>query len=82
MRRNQLYSVLEKNGVKEMESVLGKEFDPETMESLAQVTDPSKKDQEVTAVYKKGYYFKDRVLRHAQVIVNVLPVENTENKEE
>lgn len=77
MIRNSLYQILEKEGVKELES-LGKIYDPNTMNALAMVCDKTKKDQEVIQVYSKGYMYKDRVLRAANVVINSL--EEDENK--
>ena len=81
LTRNAIYKILEKQGVKEIES-LGKEYDPNLMVSIAQVTDESKKDQEVVNVFMKGYMYKDRVLRAANVIINVLPADNTSSLED
>lgn len=55
--------------VEEIEA-LGKEFDPNFHEALAQI--PAEDGQEsgmVTEVYEKGYKLHDRVLRAAKVIV-------------
>lgn len=80
MIRSSLYSILEKEGIKEIDA-LGKEFDPNQMEAVQQVCDESKKDQEVVKVFLKGYMYKDRLLRAAHVVINSLPIEETENKE-
>ncbi|MDN6730685.1 MAG: nucleotide exchange factor GrpE [Atopostipes suicloacalis] len=55
--------------VEEIEAI-GKEFDPNIHEALAQI--PAEEGQEsgiVTEVYEKGYKLHDRVLRAAKVIV-------------
>ena len=81
MVRNSLFSILEKEGVKEIET-LGKDFDPNYMTSISVTNDESKKDNEVSLVYQKGYMYKDRVLRPAMVAVNqVDSKEKEENKE-
>ena len=81
MVRNSLFSILEKEGVKEIET-LGKDFDPNYMTSISVTNDESKKDNEVSLVYQKGYMYKDRVLRPAMVAVNqVDSKEKDENKE-
>jgi len=77
MMRNQLSSLLERQGITEIES-LGKEFDPNTMNAIGKKTVEGKADQEVIQVFMKGYMYKDRVLRAAHVIIN----EAQENKEE
>jgi len=70
LTRNQIVTTLEKEGVKEIEA-LGKEFDPECMVSISHMEDRSKKEQEVLRVFMKGYMYKDRVLRPANVIINI-----------
>ncbi|MCR5741335.1 MAG: nucleotide exchange factor GrpE [Gammaproteobacteria bacterium] len=81
MVRNSLYSILEKEGVKEYEC-LGKDFDPNYMTSLSVTNDKSKKDNEVVLVYQKCYMFKDRVLRPAMVVVNQVEEETQEENKE
>jgi len=76
LTRNQIYKILEKQGVTEIDA-LGKEFDPNLMVSLSHIEDKTKKDQEVTNVFMKGYMYKDRVLRPANVVINLLPEEET-----
>ena len=81
MVRNSLYSILEKEGVKEIET-LGKDFDPNYMTSISVTNDESKKDNEVSLVYQKGYMYKDRVLRPAMVAVNQIDSKEPEEKKE
>lgn len=69
MIRNQLYQVLEKEGVTEVEAI-GKIYDPNFMEAMSQVTIDGKLDQEVINVFLKGYMYKERLLRPAKVIIN------------
>ena len=81
MVRNSLFSILEKEGVKEIET-LGKDFDPNYMTSISLTNDESKKDNEVSLVYQKGYMYKDRVLRPAMVAVNQVDSKEKEEKKE
>ncbi|MBR4237089.1 nucleotide exchange factor GrpE [bacterium] len=81
LTRNQIYSILEKEGVKEIEA-LGKEFNPNEMVSISHMEDRTKKEQEVLRVFMKGYMYKDRVLRPANVIINLYQENAPENKEE
>ena len=74
LTRNQLFKILEKEGVTEIEA-LGKEFNPNYMVALSQTQDKEKKDQEVVQVFMKGYMYKDRVLRPANVVVNIITEE-------
>ncbi len=78
LTRNQIFKILEKEGVKEIESD-NKEFDPNYMVALSQIEDKTKKDQEVVQTFMKGYMFKDRVLRPANVVVNI--INNNDNEE-
>lgn len=48
----------------------GDMLDAELHDAMMVQNDPEKEDNEILAVYEKGYRFKDRVLRHARVIVN------------
>jgi molecular chaperone GrpE len=61
--------VLEKQGLKEMD-VLGKPFDVNLHEALMQAPDKDAVPNTVTGVIENGYYLKDKVLRHAKVIVS------------
>ncbi|MGN0992332.1 MAG: nucleotide exchange factor GrpE [Bacilli bacterium] len=65
----QLKDILEANEVKEIEA-LGKEFDPMYHQSVTMKKDDTKESGIVLEVYKKGYTYKDKVLRPAMVIIN------------
>ena len=64
-----LLSVLEKFGAKPIESV-GREFNPDEMDALTMEADDEVPANHVLREFAKGYRFKDRVLRHAQVVVS------------
>ena len=66
---NQTRTLLEKFEVKEIDC-LGKEFDPAIEQAISTEKDESKPSGIVLKVYQKGYMYKDKVLRHAMVIVN------------
>lgn len=68
MVRNQFMEVLKNNGLKEVEA-LGKEFDPNFHEALAQQPSEGKDDQEILSVFQKGYILNGRLLRAAKVVV-------------
>ena len=82
MIRNGLYESLKKEGVTEIEA-LGKISDPHTMEPISVMHVEGKENEEVIAVFQKGYMYKDRVLRAAKVVVNQNEDEphDDENKE-
>ncbi len=66
--------ILAKYGLKEIDSD-GKEFDVNLHEALFQQPDTEKAPNTVLATHEKGYYLKDKVLRHAKVIVSAKPDE-------
>ncbi|MFA6237008.1 MAG: nucleotide exchange factor GrpE [Bacteriovorax sp.] len=68
MIRNQFLEVLKQNGVQPVES-LGKIFDPNFHEAVAQAIAEGKKDQEVITEYQRGYILNGRLLRAAKVVV-------------
>jgi len=56
------------HGIRPMESV-GKKYDPYNHDVISQ--QPSdKEDGTIIAEAKKGYFYKDKVLRHAEVIIS------------
>ncbi len=61
--------LLSKYGVTEIES-LGKPFDPNVHEAMAQVSVPNKEPNTVIEVMEKGYMYQDRLLRPAKVVVS------------
>lgn len=67
----QLFSVLEKNGLKEIEAE-GKDFDPNIHHAVMQVEGGAEEENKVKAVLQKGYYLGSKVIRPAmvQVVVN------------
>jgi len=65
----QTKSLLEKFEVKEIECI-GKEFDPTYAQAVVVEKDETKESGVVLEVLRKGYMYKDRVLRIAMVKVN------------
>lgn len=68
MVRKQFMDTLKNNGLEIVEAV-GKEFDPNFHEALAQQPAEGKKDGEVILEYQKGYLLNGRLLRAAKVVV-------------
>ena len=64
-----LIGILENLGVKEV-SVEGKEFDPNFAEAILTDHDETKPANVVLEVLKKGYMYKDKLIRPAMVKVN------------
>ena len=69
MVNDQFNDILKKYGVVEIEA-LGLPFDPNYMEAMMVENDDTKPDEMVLDVLRKGYKYKDRVLKHAMVKVN------------
>lgn len=65
-------SVLQKQGLKEMESD-GSIFDVNLHEAVMQQPDETKEPETILNTVEKGYYLKDKVLRHAKVVVSSKP---------
>jgi len=65
---NQFFSVLEKLGVKPIETV-DRPFDPNIHDGLLRVHAPDADEGTVVSEIRKGYYLHDKVLRPAQVTV-------------
>jgi len=66
---NKFVKTLDEQGVKKMESV-GKPFSVEFHEALMQRADDSVPPHTVIDELETGYIFKERVIRHAKVIVS------------
>lgn len=76
LTRNGLLATLEKYGVKPIESI-GQPFDPNIHEALAMEETDKIEPNLVLREYLKGYFFKERLLRPAKVIVSRSPVSGT-----
>lgn len=61
--------ILGKLGVEEIEAGRGTPFDPKLHEAVMHVDDDELGENEIAAVFQKGYIYKDRVVRHAVVQV-------------
>lgn len=68
MINKQFIESLTKHGLKQIDAI-GKEFDPNFHEALAQQPAEGKKDMEVIFVHQNGYTLNDRLLRPAKVVV-------------
>jgi len=66
---NKLRNVLQSKGLKPMETI-GKDFDPDLHEAVTEVTAPSESLKgKVVDEVSKGYYLKEKIIRHAKVVV-------------
>ena len=69
MIQKQLQDILTQEGLKEIEAV-GREFDPIYHEAVMQApAEEGQKDNEIVMVLRKGYMYKDKVLRASMVKV-------------
>ena len=60
--------LLQDQGLKPMECE-GQKFNPETHDALLQIEMEGKEPDTIIEEHVKGYVFKDRVIRHAKVVV-------------
>ena len=65
----QAQDTLAKIGVEEIPAERGTKFDPNLHDAMMHVDDDELGEQEIAMVFAKGYKYKDRVIRHAQVQV-------------
>jgi len=66
--KKQFIDVLTSFGVEEIPSV-GTTFNPEYHEAVSSVVDENLGEKEIKEEYRKGYKIKDKVIRHAMVVV-------------
>ena len=62
-------TILEKQGLKEMDA-LNRQFDVNLHDALMQAPSKDAEPNTVTGIIENGYYLKDKVIRHAKVIVS------------
>lgn len=65
---DQLMQTLSGMGVEEIDA-LGKPFDPELHNAVSRTEDENFDENTVCQVYQKGFKLKDKVIRHAMVVV-------------
>lgn len=60
---------LENKGLKSMDDLIGKSFDPDTQEAITQIPSPSEEMKgKVIDVVERGYTLGDKVIRYAKVV--------------
>jgi len=68
--KNKFVRILNQSGLKEMENLVGAEFDVDHHEALTKIPAPSDKLKgKIVDVAEKGYYLNDKVIRFAKVII-------------
>lgn len=66
---NKLHTIMANQGLKAMEST-GEAFDPELHEALTEIPAPSEDMKgKIIDTIEKGYLLKDKIIRHAKVVV-------------
>ena len=75
MIKDMMFQALKDEGVMLIESKVGDDFDPTIHEAVDKEHNIEVKDNSITKIVKKGYKFKDRILRPALVIINIKPEE-------
>lgn len=70
--------ILEKQGLKEIDST-GKPFDVNLHDALMQVPDGKTEPNTIIDTVEKGFYLKDKVIRHAKVLVSSNPEEQDDS---
>ncbi|HPG83704.1 MAG TPA: nucleotide exchange factor GrpE [bacterium] len=64
-----ILKVFQEGGLEPMQTI-GEEFDPLLHDALLHIEVSGSEPNRVVEEHKKGYFFKGRVLRHAQVVVS------------
>jgi molecular chaperone GrpE len=64
-----LRSLLESEGVTQIDASAGRQFDPREHEAIAHVPAPGRRDGEIVEEVRRGYRLRDRVIRPALVAV-------------
>lgn len=82
MIKDMMFNALKDEGVMIIESKVGDSFDPNIHEAMDKEYNPEKEQNTILKIVKKGYKFKDRILRPSMVIINIKPEEEIEQKEE
>ena len=82
MIKDMIFNALKDEGVSEIETKVGDEFDPTIHEAMDTEFNPEKPEHSILKIKKTGYKFKDRVLRPAFVIINMKPNEDIEDLNE
>ncbi len=75
MINDMMFQALKDEGVLLIESKVGDDFDPTIHEAVDKEHNLEVKDNSITKIVKKGYKFKDRILRPTMVIINIKPEE-------
>jgi molecular chaperone GrpE len=70
-----IFNAMKDEGVSIIDTQVGAEFDPTKQNAMDKEYDPEKPLNTILKVVKKGYLFKDRILRPSSVVINIKPEE-------
>ncbi len=73
-----IFNAMKEEGVEIIDTKIGEEFDPNKDQAVDVAYEADKPENTVLKVVKKGYMFKDRILRPSMVIINIKPEEPKE----
>lgn len=73
MIKDMLFQVLSDEGVSLITLKIGDPYDAITMHAVDTLHDPDQPENTVLKIIKQGYMYKDRLLRPAMVITNIIP---------
>jgi len=73
-----IFNAMKDEGVAVIDTKVGDPFDPTKQEAVDIEYDPQKPENTVLKVQKKGFLFKDRILKPSMVVINIKPNENEE----
>lgn len=76
-----IFNALKEAGVSVIETKVGDAFDPTKQEAMDKAYEADKPEHTVLKVVKKGYLFKDRILRPSMVVINIKPDEDIASNE-
>ncbi len=76
-----ILNALKEEGLSVIETKVGDEFDPTKQHAMDKEYNPEQKENTILKVVKKGYMFKDRLLKPTQVVINIKPEDKKEEKE-
>jgi len=79
MIKDMMFNALKDEGVTLIESKVGDDFDPNIHEAMDTDYNQEKPENSILKIVKKGYKFKDRILRPTMVVINIKPKEENEN---
>jgi len=82
MIKDMIFNALKDEGVSQIDTKVGDEYNPELHEAMDTEYDPEKPEHTILRIKKSGYKFKDRVLRPTFVVTNIKPSETEENDDE